>query len=71
LFVNAAAGDLHLRSTATAVLNKVTAPGAAGVDWDGQPRPAGIADIGADEYSTGTTPTAPVSPVNLRIVGGG
>jgi hypothetical protein len=71
LFVNAAAGDLHLRSTAAVVLNKVTAPVAAGVDWDGQPRPAGTADIGADEYSTGTTPTAPASPANLRIVGGG
>jgi len=69
LFVNPAIGDLHLRSTATVLLNRVAAPpAAAGVDWDGHARPAGSSDIGADEYSTGTIPTTPNPPANLRIV---
>jgi hypothetical protein len=69
LFVNPAAGDLHLRPTATVLLNRVaTPPAPAGVDWDGHARPAGSTDIGADEYSTGTTPTTPNPPANLRIV---
>jgi hypothetical protein len=69
LFVNPAAGDLHLRPTATVLLNRVAAPpAAAGVDWDGHARPAGSTDIGADEYSTGTIPTTPNPPANLRIV---
>ncbi len=67
LFVNPAAGDLHLRPTATILLNKVaTPPSAAGADWDGQSRPAGSTDIGADEYSAGTTSLNP--PANLRII---
>ena len=69
LFVNPSAGDLHLKATSTVLLNKVSAPpAAAGVDWDGHARPAGSTDIGADEYSSGSTPTAPNAPVNLRIV---
>ena len=69
LFVNPSAGDLHLKATATALLNKVASPPvAAGVDWDGHARPAGSTDIGADEYSTGTNPTSPNPPANLRIV---
>ena len=69
LFVNPSAGDLHLKATSTVLLNKVAAPpAAAGVDWDGHARPAGSTDIGADEYSTGSTPTPPNAPVNLRIV---
>jgi hypothetical protein len=32
------------------------------------PAPAGSTDIGADEYATGSTPTAPNAPTNLRIV---
>jgi hypothetical protein len=71
LFVNPLAGDLHLKATSTALLNKVAAPpAAAGVDWDGHVRPAGSSDIGADEYSSGTTSTSPNAPANLRIVGG-
>jgi hypothetical protein len=67
LFVNPATGDLHLKSTASAVLNKIAAPpSAAGPDWDGQARPAGATDIGADELAAaGPVPTA---PPNLRIV---
>ena len=69
LFVNPSAGDLHLKTTSIALLNKVAAPpAAAGVDWDGHARPAGSTDIGADEYSTGINPTSPNPPANLRIV---
>jgi hypothetical protein len=63
LFVNPTAGDLHVKPTATALLNKVaTPPSAAGLDWDGQPRPAGSSEIGADE-----SVAAPSAPTNLRI----
>jgi hypothetical protein len=68
LFVNPAAGDLHLRPTATVLLGQVSVPPpAAGVDWDGESRPAGSTDTGADEYSVGTS-TPPIPPTNLRIV---
>lgn len=66
LFADPAAGDLHLKATATAVLNKVaTPPAGAASDWDGQARPAGSTDIGADEYGAAGTP--PAAPQNLRI----
>jgi hypothetical protein len=66
LFVNPSIGDLHLQSTATALLNKIASPlAAAGADWDGQPRPAGSTDIGADEFGTLAVPSA---PLNFRIV---
>jgi len=65
LFVSPDSGDLHLKSTSTALLDKVaTPPAAAALDWDGQTRPAGLTDIGADEHVTGTPPNA---PQNLRI----
>ncbi len=63
LFVNPSAGDLHLKATATVLLNKVTSPpAAAGADWDGHARPAGSTDIGADEYSTGASTPPPLRP---------
>jgi len=69
LFVNAAAGDLHLLPTAAAVLNQVTTvPVNAAVDWDGESRPAGAADIGADEYQSGSS-ALPHVPQNVRVVG--
>jgi hypothetical protein len=52
LFVDAvSAGDLHLRATATAAIDKgVAVPGGqADDDFDGDPR-TGARDIGADEY---------------------
>ena len=50
------------------VIDKVAAPLAnAGLDWDGQPRPAGITDLGADEYGA-TGGTVPPAPQNLRII---
>ncbi|MDP9322254.1 MAG: hypothetical protein M3P13_01360 [Acidobacteriota bacterium] len=68
LFVNPAAGDLHLRPTAAVLLGQVSVPPpAAGVDWDGESRPAGSTDTGADEYSVGTS-TPPIPPTNLRVV---
>ena len=68
LFVNPAAGDLHLKPTATVLLNQVPAPlPAAGLDWDGDSRPAGSTDIGADEYSVGAS-APPIPPTNLRVV---
>ncbi len=68
MFVSPAIGDLHLRPTAAALLDKVSAPLAdAGVDWDGESRPAGATDIGADELG-GSPPPPPTAPLNFRIV---
>jgi hypothetical protein len=63
LFVNPSAGDLHVKATAAVLLDKVASPpGSASTDWDGQARPAGATDIGADEA------VAPAAPRTLRIV---
>jgi hypothetical protein len=63
LFVDPATGDLHLRSTAAVLRDRVATPiPAAGPDWDGQIRPAGATDLGADEY------VALGPPRGLRIV---
>jgi hypothetical protein len=63
-FANPALGDLHLTPLATALLNQVIAvPASAPLDWDGQPRSAGSADIGADEL----TAVLPGVVKNLRI----
>jgi hypothetical protein len=44
-------GDLHLRATAAAAIDKVTATADAANDWDAQSRPSGAAaDVGADEF---------------------
>jgi hypothetical protein len=65
-FSNPALGDLHLTPLATILLNQVSAvPASAPVDWDGQPRPAGSTDIGADERSV-----LPGAVKTLRIVPG-
>ena len=69
LFVNAAVGDLHLKPTATALLNRIVTPLAnAAVDWNGHARPAGGTDVGADEFvqGTGTPPGAPEGLVIVR-----
>jgi hypothetical protein len=48
-FVDAAAGDLHLASTAPAIDAALSSPTL--FDYDGQPRPSGpSADVGADEF---------------------
>lgn len=80
MFVDPAAGDLHLRGTASAAIDKAPALEAVTDDFDGDPRPQGAAyDIGADEFRSAggeTTvdfdhpppPTAPGRP--LRLFGG-
>lgn len=60
LFVNGSVGDLHLRSTASAVINKVARRDDALFDIDGQPRPTGqMVDLGADEQLSLSPPLAP------------
>ncbi|MCI0681815.1 MAG: PKD domain-containing protein [Gemmataceae bacterium] len=51
-FVNAAIGDLHLKSTTTQAIDKVAALADVLLDYDGQNRPGSgtTADYGADEY---------------------
>ena len=62
IFVNADAGDLHLRSTATAAIDQGVAIAGLTDDWDGEPRPQGSAfDIGADEFGGTTTGTYDIS----------
>lgn len=63
-FLNAAAGDLHLAASATAVINQAAALADVPDDYDGDPRPIGPApDVGADEH--GLPPPAPVT--DLRV----
>jgi hypothetical protein len=65
MFLDAAAGDLHLRASAAALRDQIVTPiPSAGADWDGQNRPAGAIDIGADEYVPGGPPPP---PRNLRF----
>ena len=50
MFVNPAIGDLHLLSTATSVIDKVSYISEASSDFDGESRPqSNTVDIGADE----------------------
>jgi hypothetical protein len=66
LFVDGPGGDLHLRATATAAIDRGAplAPNLCDADIDGDPRPIGAArDVGADEY--GTPPPAPV--IDLQV----
>lgn len=68
LFVNASAGDMHLKSTATTAIDKAPSVANCPADWDGDTRPQGSArDVGADEYRA-TTITAPRPPSNVRII---
>ena len=56
MFVNAAAGDLHLSPSATSAIDAGQTLASVTDDWDGQIRPAGVAyDVGADEYAATTT----------------
>jgi parallel beta-helix repeat protein len=56
LFVNAAAADYHLISTAPAI-NAGTSTSAPATDLDGNPRPiGGVFDIGAYEFGASATP---------------
>jgi hypothetical protein len=64
LFVDGSNGDLHLKSSANSAIDQAVAiaAGLSDDDFDNQPRPVGSArDIGADEYQSGSTNTAPVA----------
>ena len=67
LFINPGAGDLHLKTTATAVIDQAPALTSVTNDIDGNPRPTGAGyDIGADEYSgTGGDTIPPAAPSGL------
>jgi hypothetical protein len=68
LFISPTTGDLHLKPSATPLLNQVTAvPANASLDWDGDARPVGAADLGADEYMSGPA-NIPRPPQNPRVV---
>ena len=59
LFVNAAAGDLHLVPTATVAIDQASVLDIVRDDWDGDLRPQGRgADLGADELVVAKTPEA-------------
>lgn len=58
-FVDPPAGDLHLKSTTTAAIDRVAPLADVARDWDNELRPIGAAaDVGADEYSA-SGPTLP------------
>jgi hypothetical protein len=57
LFVDSAAGDLHLAETATVAIDQAV-PGSVVTDWDGQPRDM-MPDLGADEYVEVSLPPPP------------
>ncbi|MBN1875308.1 MAG: DUF11 domain-containing protein [Anaerolineae bacterium] len=72
-FADAATGDLHLTSAATAAVDQVTAPEDAGRDIDGDARPTGAtSDAGADEVAAAPTRTTPIiidhSTTDITIV---
>lgn len=49
-FVDRAAGDYHLRGNSPAI-DAGTSAGAPATDFEGDPRPAGAVDMGADEFT--------------------
>ena len=66
MFVNPTTGDLHLRSTATAVTDRVTALSNASQDWDEESRPQGSsADYGADELPNTAPPPSQAQTASL------
>jgi len=65
MFVNPAAADLHLRSTATVAIDRAPTLTSVTDDIDGNARPFGPAyDIGADEFIVGGGDTIPPSPLH-------
>jgi hypothetical protein len=64
MFVDAAAGDLHLVPTATAAIGQATPLAEVTTDWDGDTRPVGTGtDVGADEFRA-----PPAAPRSVRVV---
>jgi hypothetical protein len=70
-FVDVAAGDLHLKSTATAVIDAGLALGSVTTDFDGDTRPQGTApDIGADEFIPANPGTIQFSAATYSVTEG-
>jgi hypothetical protein len=69
LFVNPSVGDLHLKSTATAVIDQAPALPSVTDDIDGNLRPIGAGyDIGADEFVVGSGDIIPpAAPTGLTV----
>jgi parallel beta-helix repeat protein len=68
MFVNTSGNDFTLRSGSPAIDRGMTLSDIPATDGIGTPRPQGSGwDIGAFEYSTGGTSSAPAAPNNLRI----
>jgi hypothetical protein len=66
MFVNPAAGDLHLAISATNAIDKVATLATVTNDFDGELRPKGAAsDIGADEFTTNDPPLMN----GIRVIG--
>jgi len=61
-FINPAAGDLHLASAIGSVVAAGQAVPGLSDDFDGQPRPVGGVDIGADQFAANSGLPAPASP---------
>jgi hypothetical protein len=67
-FVNPAAGDLHLKSTATSAIDRGVANSDAPFDWDGGTRPVGgNPDVGADEYAGNSAPAADTTAPSVSV----
>jgi len=65
-FLDAGAGDLHLRDTATLAIDQAAPLADVTSDYDGDSRPVGTAaDVGADEL-TGTASSRPASESSAR-----
>ena len=63
MFVNPSIGDLHLKSTATAAIDRAPTLASVTDDIDGDPRPLGAGyDIGADEFVPGRGDPVPAPP---------
>jgi len=66
MFVNPAAGDLHLAISATNAIDKVSTLATVTNDFDGELRPKGAAsDVGADEFTTNVPPVMK----GVRVIG--
>ena len=67
MFVNPAAGDLHLLGSASAAIDKAPFLAAVTNDFDGDSRSEGIvSDVGADELAS-TSVSPPAAPTNLLV----